>query len=291
MHVTVAEVVSGHADCRDAVKPWRRAALAMYPMALAIPLWATLAFFRLVPATDYWLAVVLNGGLTAAFVAASIFSVSMSKRFESSKLTPRQRLGDRAMNGMFVLMVLLFVLLPTIGVTTQANLGMVFGRSVEIAMRSLPLAFLFVGAYFESRFEFFDVMVKRGATLLATTAALVVFFAVGLPMLERFNDRPTTPLVYAITLLPLSLALPLVHSRISSALDRWWLGRRFTVVDAVKHFISTLRSATTEAQLIALAERALEEIFGAPAKVRLGTASRGGRVRCAPGGADSDGVG
>ena len=275
MHVTVAEVLSGDTDRRDAVRPWRRAALAMYPIALAIPLWATLAFLRLVPATDYSLAVVLNGGLTVAFVAASIFSVTMSNRFESSKLTPRQRLGDRAMNGMFVIMVVLFVLLPTIGVMAQANLGMVFGRSVEIAVRSLPLAFLFVGAYFESRFDFFDVLVKRGATLLATTAALVLFFATGLPVLERFNHRPTTPLIYAITLLPLSLALPLVHNRISSTLDRWWLGRRFTVVDAVKHFISTLRSATTEAELIALAERALEEIFGAPANVRLGVGEEG----------------
>lgn len=272
MHVTVAEVVKSHPECDAAVRPWRRVALATYPVTLAIPFWATLAFFRLAPATDYSLAVVLNGGLTVAFVTASIFSVSMSNRFESSRLTPRQRLGDRAMNGMFVLMVCLFVLLPIIGVTAQANLGMVFGRTVEIAARSLPLAFLFVGTYFESRFDFFDVMVKRGATLLATTAALVVFFAVGLPMLERFNHRTTTPLIYAITLLPLAIALPLVHSRISSALDRWWLGRRFTVVDAVKHFISTLRSATTEAQLIALAERALEEIFGAPAKVRFGTA-------------------
>ena len=269
MHVTVAEVASGQPEGSEGLGAWRWAPRLAYVPGLVIPIWATLAFMKVVPATEYQLALVLNGGLTGTFVVASIFSVLMSQRFGSSRRTSRDRLGDRAMTAMFLVTVLLFVLMPAIAIATRANVGAVLGRSVEIAARSLPLAFLFVGAYFESRFEFFDVLVKRGATLLVTIATLVVSFAALLPLLERFEGRATTPLVYAITLLPIALALPSAHTRISSALDRWWLGRRFAVIDAVTHFISTLRAATSEEQLVALAEQALGEIFAAPVKVRV----------------------
>ena len=269
MHVTVAEVAAGDLERCEGLGAWRWASRLAYVPGLAIPLWATLAFMKAVPATESQLAVVLNGGLTVTFVGASVFSVLMSKRFGSSRRTSRDRLGDRAMTAMFLVTVLLFVLMPAIAVATQASLGAVLGRSVEIAARSLPLAFLFVGAYFESRFEFFDVLVKRGATLLVTLAALVVFFAALLPLLARFEGRGTSPLVYAITLLPIALALPPAHTKISAALDRWWLGRRFAVVDAVTHFISALRAATSEQQLVTLAEQSLGEIFAAPVKVRI----------------------
>ena len=274
MHVTVAEVATGHPEQRGELGTWRWAARLAYPIALAIPGWATLAFFRLVPATSAQVDIVLNVGLTAAFVVASVFSVSMSKRFGNARATPRERLGDRAMTAMFVVTIVLFVLLPAIAVATQANLGMVIARSIEIAARSLPLLFLFVGAYFESRFDFFDVLVKRGATLLVTLAALVIFFAVIPRLLDRFDGHPGAPWVYGVTLLPVALALPLVHTRLSLALDRRWLGRRYSVVEAVTHFISTLRAATSEAQLVALAERALGDIFGAPTLVRVGTDRR-----------------
>ena len=272
MHVTISEVGAGSCDNRDALKNWRRAVLIAYPIALFVPLWATLVFLRVVPAPSRTLDLVLNLALTGLFVTASLYSVGVTRRFGRQGLTPRERLGDRAMTVMFLVTVALFVLMPTIAVAMQANLGLVVGRSIEIAVRSLPLAFLFVGAYFESRFDFFDVLVKRGAMLLVTFAALVLAFA-ALPLLDRFDGRPTTPWVYAVVFLPIALVLPLVHGKISDALDRWWLGRRFSVVDAVTHFISTLRSATTDAQLVTLAEHALGEIFGAQAWVRIGEAS------------------
>ena len=274
MHVTVAEVATGHPECRDELRPWRWIARLAYPASLALPAWATLTFLDILPATGAQLMIGLNGGLTVAFVGASIFSVTLSKRYGNERATPRERLGDRAMTAMFFVTVVLFVMMPAIAVAMQASVGMVVGRSIEIAARSLPLLFLFVGAYFESRFDFFDVLVKRGATLLTTLAALVIFFAAGLPLLDRFDGHPGVAWVYGVTLLPVALALPAVHTRISSALDRRWLGRRYSVVEAVTHFISTLRAATTEAQLVSLAEQALGDIFGAPAAVRVGGAAQ-----------------
>lgn len=269
MQVTLAELLTTDPARCAALKWPRRMVYVAWPLMLFAPAWATLAFFDVVPTTGRQINIVLNGGLTGAFVVASVFSVSMTNRFGSTRRTPRDRLGDRAMTAMFLITVVIFVLMPTIAVVMQANLGMVVGRVIEIAARSLPLAFLFVGAYFESRFDFFDVLVKRGTTLLLTIAALVVFFAGAFPWLRTFEDNPAAPWVYAVSLLPIALALPWLHGRVSSTLDRWWLGRRYGVVDAVKHFIATLRSATTDAQLVALAEQALAEIFAAPAMVRL----------------------
>ena len=274
MHVTLAELETGDPARCQALQWPRRLVYMAYPLLLVAPAWAMLAWFDVVPTTGRQVDLVLNGGLTAAFVIASVFSVSMTNRFGSTRRTSRERLGDRAMTAMFVLTVVIFVLLPTVVIAMQASLGMVAGRLVEIAARSLPLGFLFVGAYFESRFDFFDVLVKRGTTLLLTIAGLVLFFAVAFPWLRAFDGTVAAPWVYTVTLLPVALALAWVHGRVSSALDRWWLGRRYGVVEAVKHFMSTLRSATTETQLVALAEQALGEIFAAPARVKLATDAR-----------------
>jgi signal transduction histidine kinase len=139
----------------------------------------------------------------------------------------------------------------------------------ELTAKSLPLTFFFVGVYFESRFAFFDVIVKRGLSLAVTLAALAAFFSY-----RHADAAAATPVVTAVALLPVVLVVGWVTNRLSSVLDRRWLGRRFTVVEAVTHVVATLRAATTEAQLVELTERALGEIFDAPAAVRLGAAGR-----------------
>ncbi|HEX6975040.1 MAG TPA: histidine kinase, partial [Vicinamibacterales bacterium] len=99
-----------------------------------------------------------------------------------------------------------------------------------------------------------------------------LWFAAVMPRLAPWaNAQWAAPWLYAVTLLPVVAALPWLHGRIAQTLDRRWLGRRFTTVDAVKRFLEGLRSATTESQLIAQAQAGLHEIFGAPAIVAIGT--------------------
>lgn len=270
MHVTLAEHLADPSP--DAVRPsagWRRALWMAYVLILAIPVWATLALAGLVPAAGWMVNVVFGVGLPVSFIAASLYSVALSRTYGRAAVTSRERLGDRAMRMMFGITVLVFILLLVIAFaafTNDARPGAILGRIVELTAKSLPLAFLFVGAYFESRYEFFDVLVKRGLSVLVTIGALWAFFS--FRILSDVNDA-AMPWVYAVMLLPIALALPWIHGRISSELDRRWLGRRFTTVDAVKHFVATLRSATTETQLVELAQQALSDIFGAPALVRL----------------------
>ena len=270
MHVTYAEHAVDRAP--DGQRPsagWRRMLWVAYVLILAIPVWATLALAGLVPARDWVVNAVFGVGLPLSFIAASVYSIAMSRQYGRAAVTPRERLGDRAMNMMFGVTVLVFIGLLAIAfaaMTNNTRPGLVLGRIVELTAKSLPLAFLFVGAYFESRYEFFDVLVKRGLSVFVTVALLWVFFS--FRIITQVNDT-ALPWVYAVTLLPVALALPWIHGRISSMLDRRWLGRRFTIVDAVKHVIATLRSATTESQLVQLAEQALGDIFSAPVAIRL----------------------
>ena len=92
------------------------------------------------------------------------------------------------------------------------------------------------------------------------------------PALHR-SAAWTAPWIYAVALLPLVVALPWLHGRIRAVLDRRWLGRRYSTVEAVKHFLGGLRSATTEAQLVERAETGLGEIFGAQATVLIGSSA------------------
>jgi anti-sigma regulatory factor (Ser/Thr protein kinase) len=141
---------------------------------------------------------------------------------------------------------------------------------VEIAAKSLPLIFLFVGTYHENQFQFFDLFVKRGAAIILSVVALTAWFALIFPVLEPFGGSWAAPWIHAIALLPVVVALPWIHGRLRAVLDRRWLGRRYSTIEAVKHFLGTLRSATTEALLIDRAQTGLEEIFGAKATVRIG---------------------
>jgi sensor histidine kinase YesM len=66
-----------------------------------------------------------------------------------------------------------------------------------------------------------------------------------------------------VLLLPLAMSLPWIYRKLGSLLDSLWLGRRFTPVEAVKHFLSGLQNATSEAELVERAESGLSEIFQA----------------------------
>jgi hypothetical protein len=138
----------------------------------------------------------------------------------------------------------------------------------EIACGRRPL-FMFVTIYFDNRFVF-DLFVWR-ASLLLTIAVLTATFALLLPVLGSVPGW-AAPWVWAVVVLPVVTVVPWVYGRMADMLDRRWLGRRFSPVEAVKQFLSALRSATSEAQLIERGEQGLSEIFGAPALVRMGAA-------------------
>jgi signal transduction histidine kinase len=275
MHTTLSEVAAAHPRMSGA---WRGALWPAYAAAFLIP--ATAFALFLLPGVDgagpRLGNTLLGFGLSAAFVAAAVYGIAIIATHGAAP-EPRRRRGRQWMLGLFGLTAVLFVMLLGLTLLTgRANSLQVLPALVEIAAKSLPLVFLFVGTYHENPFGFFDLFVKRGAAIILSVAVLTAWFAIVFPALKPFGTTWAAPWIYAIVLLPVVVALPWIHGRIRDVLDRRWLGRRYSTIEAVKHFLGTLRSATTEARLIVLAQTGLEEIFGAKATVLVGEAGAAG---------------
>ena len=206
-----------------------------------------------------------SGGLGLCFILAAIFSIrQMSQKPAAEKAEDRKL--RKVMILLFGAVILLFVPLVLEG------LGLLrFGSYLQLLAKSLPLIFLFAGTYYSNRFELFDLFIKRGTALLVTAAGLTLFFAVALPTLEALPAGSVRPWAWAVAMLPVTLALPWLWRRLFRFLENAWFGRHFTLVEAVKHFVSRLRGVSTEGEAIETAEGALTEIFQAPCKIDVGS--------------------
>jgi signal transduction histidine kinase len=135
--------------------------------------------------------------------------------------------------------------------------------------RCLPLCFFFVGTYYENRFTFFDIFVKRGTFFFFVIIFLVAYFTWVPPLIEAVRLRPIARWAFVLTLLPFFMLLPWLYQKLEIWLDRAWLGRTFSNIEAVKFFLGGVRNATTEAELVRQAEVWLRAIFQAEASVAL----------------------
>ena len=161
------------------------------------------------------------------------------------------------------------------GVVILGNLGVIqFGRLLQTLVYATPLLACFSSVYLTDRFTFVDLFLKRGLSLLLTIVVLTVYFALVLPVLALTELAWAAPWVLALAVLPVTLALPWLYGRVGAWVDRVWLGRRFTTVEAVKRFLSSVRQATTEAQLVERAEAGLATIFRADARIDLSGVDR-----------------
>jgi hypothetical protein len=88
--------------------------------------------------------------------------------------------------------------------------------------------------------------------------------------MEQLPAGGARPWLFAVALTPMAMLLPWLHSRVERWLDRMWLGREFTPVEAVKHVLAAMHPATDEPSLVAATESKLSEIFGAQIVVLIG---------------------
>ncbi len=193
------------------------------------------------------------GGLFA--VAGSYSSVVMNR----NPRRPDAREGAnlrRVLNGLFIALAVLNLLPAFTG-----DGGLSF-RAIGRIMSVAPLLFLSATTYYENRFEFYDLLVKRGAMLLATLLALAAYFAVALPLLDGLPQGPTRPWLFALAAVPMMMAAPRLARLLGQRLDRAWFGRHYTPVGAVTTVLATLQSATDEPSLITAAESSLKEVLG-----------------------------
>ena len=262
MHVVYSESTC---DGEPAPPPIFRYLLGgMYVVAPIVLIASVAMIFRIIPRLgdlNAWFGLTIGG----MFTVASLYSTVLMLRRKRRTRTPDQlRLRN--------VMIFLFIALSGVFI------GMIFMSEQRLVMMTLdrvartsPLYFLVASVYFENRFEFYDLVVKRAVMMLLSVLVLGVYFAVVLPLLETLPGGAARPWLFAFGLVPIAMVMPWLLSKVEHWLDQMWLGREFTPVEAVKHVLAAMQPATDEASLIAATEARLSEIFGTKIAVLMGS--------------------
>ena len=260
MHTTQREA---HVDeWPEPSRTWARRGLtagyALSAVAAIVAIGVALRAWR-VPNAD----VAIGLAIAGLFTGAGLFSSIVLHRNPRRSQTPEGDKLRKVLNGLFLLLALMnFV--PALGSGVSFSFG-TLGKLMSVT----PLLFLSATTYYENRFEFYDLLVKRGAMLLATLLTLGAFFVVVLPLLDELPRDGARPWLFALAAVPMMMAAPRLARHLGQRLDRAWFGRHYTPVSAVTTVLASLQTATDEASLIAAAETSLKEVLGVT--VRLST--------------------
>lgn len=200
------------------------------------------------------------GGL---FTLASIYSTALMLRSRREAAQSADWRMDNAMVGLFVILIALFFsrfFLEDMTLLVEA---------MDRFSRITPIFFLVVAVYFENPFEFYDLVIKRGVMLVITIVVLGVIFTLVQPFIEGLPEGQVRPWLAAMVLVPIVMLIPWLYGKLSAGLDRLWFGRTFSAVEAVKHVLGAMQTASSEAALTTETERRMADIFGMPIAVRV----------------------
>jgi signal transduction histidine kinase len=258
MHVVLRET---HCGEMNRARAWRWLVGAMYALSPAFGALIIAAIFDVIPRPRQ-LGAIIGASLGAVFTVSSVYSMALMIRARRARHTPERRME----NAMLLLFGVVLVIFTVVSWLDDRSLLVVFADRLS---RTTPLFFLVVAVYFENRFEFYDLIVKRGAMLIVTAVALGLAFTAVEGFIEGLPAGAGRPWVAGMVLLPVVMVMPWIYGRLSRGLDRLWFGRSFTAVDAVKHMLGAMQEATNEAALVSDSERRLHAIFGTPIIIRL----------------------
>ena len=235
----------------------------MYVISPLLGLYLIAGIFDLVPVPQKvgpWIGIAIGG----LFSLTSLYAITLMLQRPRTARTPDQaRLANvmiflfTGMSGLFIAMIFM---------DEQRLIVEILNRLT----RTAPLYFLIASVYFENRFAFYDLVVKRAVMILLSVLVLGVFLAAILPWLQQLPGGAVRPWLFAVALVPVAMVMPWLLSGAERWLDRMWLGREFTPVEAVKHVLAAMQPATDERSLVAATEARLSEIFGSPIAVLIG---------------------
>ena len=252
------------ADGRWSAPPiYGHAVRAMTVLSPLVGVYLIGAVFDVVPRpADFGRVIGISIGML--FVIVSVYSTMMMLGRPRPMVTPDQQRMRSVMIFLYIFLSGLFIAL--IFMQEQQLLVAILDRLT----RSAPIYFLIASVYFENRFEFYDLVVKRALLILLSVIVLGVYLALSLPWLEGLPAGGARPWLFAVALAPIAMVMPWLVPAAERWLDRMWLGREYTPVGAVKHMLAAMQPATDEASLVHAAEAKLSEIFGSKIIVLIG---------------------
>ena len=242
---------------------YRRLVAAMYVVSPLMGVYFIASIFRLVPRSPdlgAWIGISIG----SLFTLSSLFCTTIM--LQRPRSTPASGRGQTR-NVMIVLFILLSGVFVALIFLRQERLLV---QILDRVSRSSPIYFLIASVYFENRFEFYDLVVKRALRLMLSGITLGIFLAMALPWLDQLPAGRARPWLFAVAMVPMAMLMPWLHARAERWLDRMWLGREFTSVEAVKHVLAAMQPASDEASLVQATEARLSEIFSASIVVLIG---------------------
>jgi len=254
-HTVLLETPEERGGAEPPHRAWTALLVALYVAGLALALYFPAVIFDIIPAPPKNLGTYIGLSVGLLFSICSIGCIALIATRPRPAATRDQRRLRKVMIGLFVSMIVVFFPL-TFMRERETILEILYA-----IVRSMPLAFLLASVYFESRIEFYDLVIKRGVLLLLSLSILAGVLAVSLGWLDSMPGGVARPWLYGVVLLPFAMLMPWLHNRVGRLLDRLWFGREFTPVEAVKHVLGAMQKATDEASLVAAAEGTLSDIF------------------------------
>ena len=166
---------------------------------------AAAAIFKVVPRPEpigAW----IGGSIGLMFTISSLFSTGLMMRRERRALdagpaASAQRDG-----------------VPVRGADPDGSSSLMFMRQERLvvavldrAARSAPIYFMIASVYFEDRFAFYDLVLKRGLLLLLSVAALALALTRLAAMAEALPGGLARPWLFAVALAPVAMVMPWLH--------------------------------------------------------------------------------
>ncbi len=199
------------------------------------------------------------------FTLASFYSISLMLGRPRRVMTLDQKRLRNVMLFLFAVLITIFVSLMAIdGDRLPVYI-------LDRASRAAPIYFMIASVYFENRFAFYDLVVKRALLLIISVGMIGGYLAITLPFLGELPSGSVRPWLAAVALAPIAMLMRRVHERTERWLDQKWFGRLFTPVEAVTHVLAAMQPATDERTLIEATEARLTEIFDAKIVVLVGS--------------------
>jgi hypothetical protein len=221
----IMHTVYRESACREGGSPqrlYRRLLAAMYVLSPAIGVYLLAAAFRWVPRPEP-LGAWRGFSMGAMFTLAGAYSATLMIRRPGRDATRDGRTRR--------VMVLLFALLSALFIALRLSFlyrRRLVAEILDHAARAAPVYFLIASVYFENRFAFYDLVVKRATLLLMSLVSLSFYLAATMPWLDRQPAGPARPWLCTVTLAPLGLVMPWLYTRSERWFDRIWLGREYT---------------------------------------------------------------
>jgi signal transduction histidine kinase/Tfp pilus assembly protein PilF len=196
--------------------------------------------------------------LFCAFLVV-VTSVRVNRAIRASQEEPEVRSSRRW--HIFMWAAWLLVLWPVVIATVLGVISPTgYLRYFVLLATLMPLALVLVNLYYEARYVFVDLLIKKSAVLLVLGMMAVFYYVYVVEPFARNSGWRTVGYPALLILVPLILASALAKG-VEKVVERYVFKRKSSPSEFLSGFSRAIRFASDEAQLLEISKNYLSEMF------------------------------